>query len=414
VNPGTGTRPRFEVADILRAHAQAYRCTHRPSPAQQKVMRHIADCRTAALGGHLEECDSCGHQRISFNSCRDRHCPKCQSTARDDWIEGQLSKLLPVPYFHVVFTLPEQLNPLALANQKILFDILFASAAATLREIAADEQHLGADIGFTAVLHTWGQNLLFHPHLHCVVTGGGLSMDGKRWVGTRRSYFLPVKVLGKLFRGKFLSALKKAYLAGQFRLGGSTAELAEQQHWRTFLDGLYKKDWVVYAKPPFAGPEYVFRYLGRYTHRVAISNHRLVDFDDGRVSFTVKNYAQQGQRTVMHLDAVEFLRRFLLHVLPKGYTRIRHFGLCAGRNLHTKLEAARRLLATLLPLHPLPVLPSGDPDGRPWWKRFLDRTGIDLLACTHCATGRLIRRRQIEPLCAVPSTGAAAGFVNSS
>jgi hypothetical protein len=414
VTPGTGTRPRFEVADILQTHAEDYRRLHQPSPAQQKVMRHIADCRTAALGGHLEECDSCGHWRISFNSCRDRHCPKCQSTAREDWIEAQLSKLLPVPYFHVVFTLPEQLNPLALANQKILFDILFATAASTLREIAADPQHLGADIGFTAVLHTWGQNLLFHPHLHCVVTGGGLSADGEHWVGTRASFFLPVKALSKLFRGKFLDALKKAYLAGQLRLHGSTAELAEQKPWRSFLNGLYKKNWVVYAKPPFAGPEHVFRYLGRYTHRVAISNHRLVDFHDGRVSFTIKNYAQPGQRMVIHLDALEFLRRFLLHVLPKGYTRIRHFGLCAGRNLHTKLEAARRLLTTLHHRYVLPISRSADKDNRPWWKRFLDRTGIDLLACTHCTSGRLIRRGQIEPVYPVPPPGVAAAFVNSS
>lgn len=407
MTPGPGVRPRFEVADILRAHALDYQRAHSPSAAQQKVMRHIADCRTAALGGHLEECDSCGHRRISFNSCRDRHCPKCQSTAREDWIEAQLAKLLPVSYFHVVFTLPDQLNPLGLANQKVLFDILFATAAATLRQIAADEKHLGADIGFTAVLHTWGQNLLFHPHLHCVVTGGGLADDGQRWLGTRRSFFLPVKALGKLFRGKFLDALKKAYRAGRLRLGGSTAELAEQKHWRAFLDGLYKKEWVVYAKPPFAGPEHVFRYLGRYTHRVAISNHRLLDFQNGRVSFTVKNYAQQGQRGVMHLDAVEFLRRFLLHVLPKGYTRIRHFGICAARNVHTKLEVARRLLA-VLNTSPLPVTQEKSEEKRPWWKRFLDRTGVDLLACAHCASGRLIRRWRIEP------AGAAAGSLNSS
>ena len=412
MTPVATTRPRFEVAEILRAHAADYQRAHSPSLAQQKVMRHIADCRTAVLGGHVEQCDSCGRQRVSFNSCRDRHCPKCQSAARDDWIEAQLTKLLPVPYFHVVFTLPEQLNPLALANQKVLFDILFATAAATLREIAADEKQLGAHIGFTAVLHTWGQNLMFHPHLHCVVTGGGLSADGKHWVGTRHNFFLPVKVLGKMFRGKFLHALKEAYLTRKLRLGGTTAELAEQKHWRTFLEGLYHKPWVVYAKPPFAGPEHVFRYLGRYTHRIAISNHRLVAFDNGRVSFTMKDYAQQGLRKVMNLDAVEFLRRFLLHVLPKGYTRLRHFGLCAARNVRTKLEAARGMLAVD---NTRPLLPPIK-DDRPWWKRFLDRTGIDLLACPHCPAGRLIRLRRMEPLGRIflLPIGADTPFANSS
>jgi hypothetical protein len=259
------------------------------------------------------------------------------------------------------------------------------------------------------VLHTWGQNLMFHPHLHCVVTGGGLSADGKHWVGTRNDFFLSVKVLGKLFRGKFLHALKEAYLTRKLRLGGSTAELAEQKHWRTFLDGLYNKHWVVYAKPPFAGPEHVFRYLGRYTHRIAISNHRLVAFDNGRVSFTMKDYAQHGRRKVMSLDAVEFLRRFLLHVLPKGYTRLRHFGLCAARNLHTKLEAARAMLTAD---NARPAVK----DDRPWWKRFLDRTGIDLLACPHCTAGRLIRLRHIEPLGRIflLPTGADTRFANSS
>ena len=406
------TRPRVEVADILRAHADDYQRAYSPSPAQQKVMRHIADCRTAVLGGHVEQCDSCGRQRISFNSCRDRHCPKCQSAARDDWIEAQLTKLLPVPYFHVVFTLPEQLNPLALANQKVLFDILFATAAATLREIAADEKHLGADIGFTAVLHTWGQNLMFHPHLHCVVTGGGLSADGKSWVGTRNDFFLPVKILGKLFRGKFLHALKEAYLTGKLRLAGSTAELTDQQHWRTFLDGLYHKHWVVYAKPPFAGPDHVFRYLGRYTHRIAISNHRLVAFDNGRVSFTMKDYTQQGLCKVLSLDAVEFIRRFLLHVLPKGYTRLRHFGLCAARNIRTKLEAARGILAVDNNRPLLPLIK----DDRPWCQRFLDRTGIDLLACPHCTAGRLIQLRRIEPVgrTSMPPIGTDTPFANSS
>jgi len=252
---------------------------------------------------------------------------------------------------------------------------------------------------------------MFHPHLHCVVTGGGLSADGKHWVGTRNDFFLPVKVLGKLFRGKFLHALKEAYLAGTLRLGGSTAAWAEPKLWRTFLDGLYHKNWVVYAKPPFAGPEHVFRYLGRYTHRIAISNQRLVAFDNGRVSFTMKDYAQQGRPKVLSLDAIEFLRRFLLHVLPKGYTRLRHFGLCAARNLHTKLDAARGMLAANNASPPLAPVK----DDRPWWERLLDRTGIDLLACPHCAAGRLIPLRRIQPLVRLPlPTSADTPFANSS
>lgn len=405
-------RPHFEVADILRVHGEASHGAHRPSPAQQKVMRHIMECRTAALGGHVEECDSCGHQRISYNSCRDRHCPKCQSLARQQWLEDRLERLLPAPHFHVVFTIPEELNALALANQKVVFDLLFASAAETLRQIAADRKHLGAEVGFTAVLHTWGQNLLFHPHLHCVVTGGGLSPDGQRWVAARQNFFVSVKVLGKLFRGKFLDALQKAYQAGKLRLGGSTAELAQSARWRSFLDGLYQKNWVVYAKPPFAGPEQVFRYLGRYTHRVAISNHRIVAFGNGRVTFTLKDYTEQERRKQMTLYALEFIRRFLLHVLPKGYTRIRHFGLYAGRHISTRLEAARRLLASAATACP----PPAGPDSRPWWERLRERTGIDLMACPGCGIGRLVRRREIQPhyRAALLPTGTDGWFADTS
>ena len=380
----------------MRTHGEQYRRTHHPCAAQQKVMRHVVECRTAALGGHTEQCDGCGQTRVCYNSCRDRHCPKCQSTARAEWLEARLNRLLPVPYFHVVFTLPQEINALALAHPKMIFDLLFHTAAATLLQIAADPKHLGAHIGFTAVLHTWGQNLLFHPHLHCVVTGGGLSPDGQRWVTTRKQFFLPVKVLSRLFRGKFLGALQTAYLAGQLHFAGSTAELQYPACWRRWLAALYRKPWVVYAKPPFAGPEQIFRYLGRYTHRVAISNHRLVAFHRGRVSFIVKDYTAAGKSKLLTLDAVEFIRRFLLHVLPKGYTRIRHFGLCAGRNLSTKLGAARRLLpATTFRPH---TVSSTDPAQRPWWQRFLDRTGIDLLACPRCASGRFVRQRDIPPL----------------
>ena len=374
---------------MVRAHAGDYRRAHRPSAAQEAVLRHIAQCRTAALGGHVEQCDCCGHQRIAYNCCRDRHCPKCQSTARAEWITERIGRLLPVPYFHVVFTIPDALNPLALRNKKAVFDILFAAASQTLLGIARDQKHLGAQLGFTMVLHTWGQNLLFHPHVHCVVTGGGLSTDATRWIAAREKYLLPVKVLAKLFRGKFLAALDQAYQNAELDLAGSTAELTNPEQWRRFKDGLYHKHWVVYAKPPFGGAEQVFNYLGRYTHRIAISNHRIVNFADGKVTFWWKDYADGCQKKLMTLEAVEFLRRFLLHVLPHGFVRIRHYGLCASANVNTKLVVARRLLEPddAAPTDAEPVLA----EPKPWWERFREQTGVDVMACPCCKTGRMQR-----------------------
>jgi len=385
-----GERPHFEVADIVHLHGEAYRRTHDPSGAQQAVLRHIAECRTSALGGHVDECDACGHQRISYNSCRDRHCPKCQGRARAAWLASRLERLLPVPYFHVVFTLPEQLNALALGNKRRLFTILFAAAADTLKTLARDPRHLGAEPGFLAVLHTWGQNLLFHPHLHCVLTGGGLSADGRRWVRARQRFLLPVRVLGRLFRGKFLAALNQARAQGRLHFGGSTTPLSDEIAWKLLLDELYRKNWIVYAKPPFGGPDHVFRYLGRYTHRVAISNHRIVDHHNGRVSFSLKDYADGGRRKIMTVSAVEFLRRFLLHVLPQGFTRIRHFGLCAGGSVHGKLETARRLLAAEERLR-APAVPIPHHDAP------VERAAPDPLSCPRCEHGRLVRRRLLAP-----------------
>ena len=379
----------------MRLYGDEYHRAHRPSAAQEAVLRHIAECRTGALGGHIDECEhGCGFTRISYNSCGDRHCPKCQSLARADWLDSRLERLLPVPYFHVVFTIPDDLNALALGNKRLIFNILFAAASDTLKTIARDAKHLGAEVGFTAVLHTWGQNILFHPHLHCVVTGGGLSLDDAHWIKARERFLLSVKVLGRLFRGKFLAAIKKARAEGQLSFHGSTLGLADDVEWKHFLDGLYGKDWVVYAKPPFGGPELVFKYLGRYTHRVAISNHRIVDVSNGRVTFTLKDYKNGDARKTMAIDAVEFLRRFLLHVLPRGFTRIRHYGLLAGCNVTTKLDRARVLLAQSgAPTRP--AISKSDPD-LPWWERLRDRTGIDLMACPGCG-GRLIRARVIEP-----------------
>lgn len=382
-------RPRLEVADILRVHGEEYRRRHPVSAAQLTVMRHIEQCRTAALGGHIDFCLGCGRDRNSFNSCRDRHCPKCQGLKKAEWLEARCAHLLPIPYWHVVFTIPDSLNPLALRNKKVVFDILFDTTAQTLQEFTRDPRHLGAEIGFTAVLHTWGQNLLFHPHLHCVVTGGGLKTDDSRWIATSPKFFLPVDALGLVLRGKFLDALDVARNDGKLEFEGSTAHLAPEKAWRNFLGQLPRK-WVVYAKPPFAGPEQVYRYLGHYTHRVAISNHRLVAMVDDVVTFSWKNYRRGGKRGLMRLHGLEFIRRFLLHVLPKKFVRIRHYGLLSSRNLYTKLARARDVLCVHAEQPPRPARPPRTT--RPWWDRLLALTGIDIFLCPFCKTGRLVRR----------------------
>lgn len=379
---------------MVRRYGDDYRRLHAPSSAQEAVLRHIADCRTAALGGHLDECTDCGHQRISYNSCRDRHCPKCQSRASSEWVAERVERMLPVPHFHVVFTIPDELNPLALRNPQLVYNLLFEAASQTLLTIARDEKHLGAQIGCTMVLHTWGQRLHLHPHIHAVVTGGGLALDGSRWVSTGDTFFLPVRVLAKLFRGKFLAGLQLAHDEGRLALAGSTAHLAESKAWRRFKSDLYAKNWVVYAKPPFGGTEQVLRYLGRYTHRIAIANHRIVGVaDDGRVTFTWKDYAAGCAIKRETVEAVEFLRRFLLHVLPKGFTRIRHYGLCSSTNAKTKLEIARRLL-DLAPPSPPAVPPKPPPEPLPWWEVLLAETGVDVMLCP-CCGGRLSRRGRL-------------------
>ena len=388
-----GERPRLEVADVVREYGDEYRRSHPLSAAQGKVLGNIAVCRTSVLGGHMDECaerSDCGFERISYNSCRDRHCPKCQGPQRAEWLANRLERVLPTNHFHVVSTIPDDLNPLALRNKKVVFKILFDSVSKTLLELARDDKRLDATVGITAVLHTWGQNLLFHPHIHCIVTGGGLSTDGERWVPGRERYLLPVKVMGKLFRGKFLDALHRAYKSGELTLAGSTAHLKDPMVWNGFKDQLYRKNWNVYAKPPFGGAQHVFKYLGRYTHRVAISNHRLIEMKNGHVTFAYHDY-KNDLDTTMTLTADEFLRRFLLHVLPSGFTRIRHFGLYAGRNVNTKLEVARSLLE--------PETESVAPkpkDTRSWWERFLENTGIDVMCCPKCGR-RLTRTRHVEP-----------------
>ena len=320
-------------------------------------MHAIETCRTAALGGHRDTCDTCGAVQISYNSCRNRHCPKCQTLAKVRWLDARRAELLPVEYFHLVFTLPHTLNPLAQGNPRVLYSLLFQAVTDTLTTFGRDPRHLGGDLGGTAILHTWGQNLSQHLHLHCVVTGGALAPDGARWIAAPPGFLFPVRALATVFRGKYLDALRRAFAKGALRFAGSLAPLAEPAAFTAWLAQLRQPDWVVYAKRPFAGPAQVLEYLGRYTHRVALSNDRLLSLDDGIVRFRWKDYADGDRVKVMALDAEEFIRRFLLHVVPDGFVRIRHFGLLANRTRRAKLARCRELLAP-------PPAPAAPPPNR--------------------------------------------------
>jgi len=379
-------RPRFEVADVFRCYGADYRLHNGASMsnAQHRVMTAIEVCRTAFLGGHLEQCDQCGHQRNAYNSCANRHCPKCQSLARAQWLEDRQSELLNTQYFHVVFTLPQQIATIAYQNKRELYGILFRATAQTLLTIAADPKHLGAEIGFFAVLHTWGQNLLHHPHLHCVVTGGGLSADGSQWISCRAGFFLPVGVLSRLFRRLFLENLLKAFDAGKLQFFSSLESLRDRSSFLDYLAPLREAEWVVYAKRPFAGPEQVLDYVGRYTHRVAISNNRLLDIAEGKVTFRYKDYRHDSQQKTMTLEAEEFIRRFLLHVLPEGFQRIRYYGFLANRYRQQKLAHCRELLD--MPAREPPTL-DGAKDYR---ERYEELTGCSLWQCPVCHKGRML------------------------
>jgi len=356
-------------------------------------MRAIEVCRTAALGGRVEQCDRCGHRTITYRSCRDRHCPKCQSLARAKWLEDHRAQLLPVQYFHVVFTVAAQVASIALQNKKVVYNILFRAVSETLRRIAVDPKHLGAEIGFLAVLHTWGQNLQHHPHIHCVVPGGGLSPDGRRWVHSRNGFFLPVRVLSRLFRGLFLSYLQQAFDAGKLGFHGRLADLSNPEAFKGLLKSCRKTKWVVYSKPPFGGPAQVLDYLGRYTHRVAISNDRLLGLENGEVTFRYKDYKDGNAQKTMILEADEFIRRFLLHVLPSGFVRIRHYGFLANRVRATKLALCRRLLCVGVssPEPSNPELPQN------WKTRYETLTGNSLDLCPACRQGRMVQVEIIEP-----------------
>ena len=394
-------RLALELADIVRRHGAAYRQTHCLPLEHLRPLRAIEVCRTAELGGHVEQCAQCDHTRIAYNSCRNRHCPKCQSLDRAKWLEKRQSELLPVEYFHVVFTLPEALAAIALQNKKAVYGILFRAAAETLLTIAGDRQHLGAEIGFFSILHTWGQNLLHHPHLHCVVPGGGISAEGE-WAACRAGFFLPVRVLSRLFRRLFLEMLAKAFQCRQLQFHGEWAYLQDHEAFTRYLAPLGTIEWVVYAKPPFGGPRQVLEYLGRYTHRIAISNERLVAQDDSSVSFRWKDYRHDNRQRVMKLAADEFLRRFLLHALPPGFQRIRHYGLFSNRHRKQSLERCRRLLAT--PVSDL--LPRPAEDYRDLYQAL---TAVSLRHCPQCRTGlmqviEVLPPRKYRPAAAVDSS----------
>jgi len=381
----------LEVADVFRRYGPAFREAHRLSIAQRRVMRAIECCRTAALGGHVEKCERCGHTRISFNSCRNRHCTKCQSLAKARWLDSQQQHLLPCEYFHVVFTIPESVAAIAFQNRAVVFNILFRAAAQTLQSIARDPRHLGAEIGLLAVLHSWGQTVQFHPHIHCVVPGGGLSPDGERWVACRPGFFLPVKVLSRRFRTLFLRALGQAFRDGELKFFSDLKPLAEREKFAELLASARRTEWIVYAKRPFGGPQQVLDYLGRYTHRVAISNDRLLSMEDGTVCFRWKDYRHSSRRKIMAMAAGEFIRRFLLHVLPTGFVRIRRYGLLGNRHCAAKLELCRRLLGVD------EAKAQRDERIEDYRVRYEALTGASLIACPICRSGRMIRIETLSP-----------------
>ena len=391
-------RPHFEVADVFRLYGASYRRAHRLPVPQLEVMSAIERCRTAKLGGHVDECDACGHQRISYNSCRNRHCPKCQANARRKWVEAQKQALLPIEYFHVVFTLPDSLNPLLRWNRRLLLNLLFQAVSKTLLEFA--DRHLGGEPGITAVLHTWGQTLVEHPHLHCIVTGGALARDESRWTSCGRGYLFPVRALSQVFRGKYCDSLRHAFAQKQLLDAESVPVLASRESFLHYLHGLKQQAWVVYAKRPFAGPEQVIEYLGRYPDRVAISNHRVVAVEQNTVSFCWKDYRADGQVKVMTLAAHEFIRRFLLHVLPPEFVRLRHYGILANGRRKIKLARCRELLSSHAAMcrQETEQLDAAMPDVPPPDERAV---------CEHCGVGRMRRRAELPPTCGPPDYNGA-------
>jgi len=378
-----------EVGDIFREYGNLYRQRYRLPLHQHKAMNALARCRTAALGGHRDRCERCGHLKISYNSCRNRHCPKCQGSKTAAWLQNRQQDILPVPYFHLVFTVPADLNPLLLRNRRIGYGLMFRAMAATLRELSGDPKYLGAEVGAIALLHTWGQNLLDHPHIHCLVTGGGLTPGGKRWKPCRRKFFLPVRVASRLFRGKFMALLRKAYEEHQLVFPGTIAGLATRDAFAGLCRSLHRREWVVHCKPPFRYPERVLEYLGRYTHRVAISNRRIVGCDAGHVAFRWKDYRDGNSWKTMRVSSLEFIRRFLLHILPPGFVKVRYYGLYASRCRKEKLNRCRQLLGAIEPA------------------AAEEQAGI--YTCPACGNGRMLVTEFIQPdTRPPPATGLVA------
>ena len=374
-------RPRYEVADVLRLGAEAYQTKHRLSGRQLKIIRDIQDCRTSALGGHIDACDECGHIRISYNSCRNSYCPKCQSMAREEWVEKRRAELLPVKYFHFVFTLPSELHDIIRYNERLLYGQLFKLAWQSLAELVKDKRYLGVESGMMAVLHTWGQNLHYHPHLHCLVPAGGLAGNGK-WIKSRKNYLVPVKALSTLFRAKYICYLREAHKQGRLRLEGLCAQWNSYGGMNSLLNTLYNKNWVIYAKAPFAGPEHLIGYLGRYVKRIAISNDRIISIDEAqkRVSFRWRDYADGSRSKVMWLSFEEFIRRYLEHILPSRFSKVRYYGLFANRDKTKRLARCRKALGE--PAKPKVILSN-------WQERFYRLTGIDPTLCPCCEAGQM-------------------------
>lgn len=403
----------LEVGDIFREYGEAYRKAHDLPLAHRRVMNAIAKCRTEALGGHMDECDTCGYRHPFYNSCRNRHCPTCGALQRAKWLAARQADLLPVRYFHIVLTLPDDLNPLALVNQRVIYRILFRAGSETLLVLGRDPKHLGGEIGVLATLHTWGQNMLDHPHLHCIVTGGGLSEDGQQWLLPKKAvtkngpavrkkkFFVHVNVISDLFKKKFLAYLQEAYDDGELKFVGKTAVLQSPEAFKKLKAGLYVKKWVTYCKAPFGGPAQVLGYLAGYTHRVAISNHRLLKLQDGKVYFKWHDY-RDGKDKVMCLEAFEFIRRFLLHVLPGNFYKIRYYGIWSSRNRKTKLQRCQEILgvATAQEASPTPSMT--------WEDLLLELTGIDPRVCPKCGKGRMVTREILPAVKAVPKTGVQA------
>lgn len=388
-----------DLQHIFRESGPKYRALHALPLQQLKAMRAIESCRSAVLGGHVDECDNCGHSKISYNSCRNRHCPKCQALVKEKWLEDRRQDLLPTGYFHVVFTIPEDLNSITLRNQKEIYSILFKAASQTIAELAQDKKYLGAQIGTTIVMHTWGQNLMFHPHVHCIVTGGGLSLDGKYWVKSRKKFFIPVKVMAKMFRGKFLCFLKEAYYSDKLVFPGAIEALNSKNKFEAFVKSFYKINWIVYCKPPFAGPEKVLLYLGQYTHRVAISNNRIIKVKDGKVIFKWKDYKDNCKTKLMTLDAQEFIRRFLMHVLPNKFIKIRHYGILSNRNRNSKLKTCKHLFKVSTSRIKITDIA----------ELFLKLTGKDITLCPQCGKGKMSRKMELTPRnCSPPSLSLTA------